>query len=149
MINIKVSSHHCKIVAPMGKIKAIIIGQDKTLQIKKVKTEENRLRIKRGKTEWNPTFEPDSIFLRRKRFPPKSEQYVILLEGKQEVEKLKNPDLFTPLTTRELQELIKREMTKARMKIKPISLNMFLVLFGVQILTFIFLILMMSGVRLG
>jgi hypothetical protein len=72
-----------------------------------------------------------------------------LLEGKQEVEKLKNPDLFTPLTTRELQELIKREMTKARMKIKPISLNMFLVLFGVQILTFIFLILMMSGVRLG
>jgi len=134
----------------MGKIKAIIIGQDKTLQIKKVKTEENRLKIKRGKEEYNPIFDPESIFIEHKRFPiPRTNQYVVLVEGKSQVEKLHSSDLFTPLTTKELQELIKREVAKARMKIKPISLNMFLVLFFVQIFTLIMLIMLMSGVHFG
>ena len=133
----------------MGKIKAIIIGQDKTLQIKKVKTEENRLKIKQGKNEWNPTFDPEDVLIEHKRFPPRSDRYLILQEGKQKAEKLKGGELFTPLTTKELQELIKREVAKARMKIKPISLNMFIVLFLMQIFTIVAVVMVMSGVRIG
>ena len=133
----------------MGKIKAIIIGQDKTLQIKKVKTEENRLKIKNGKIEWNPTFDPEDILIEQKRFPPITNRYLILQEGRQQAEKPKNGDLFLPLTTKEIKELIKREMAKARMKIKPISLNMFIVLFLMQIFTIVAVIMVMSGVRIG
>lgn len=121
------------------------------MQIKKVKTEENRLKIKNGKTEWNPTFELEDILIEQKRFPPRSNRYVILQEGRQQAEKPQNgeKDLFTPLTTKEIQELIKREMAKARMKIKPISLNMFIILFLMQIFTLVGLIMVMSGVRIG
>jgi|Deesub1362A_J573_1020465.scaffolds.fasta_scaffold00566_23 iron-sulfur cluster repair protein YtfE (RIC family) len=150
VITINISSQYPKIGVSLGKIKAIIISQDKTLQIKKVKTEENRLKIKRGKNEYNPTFDPESIFIEHKRFPiPRTNQYVVLVEGKQQVEKLHSNDLFTPLTTKELQELIKREVAKARMKIKPLSLNMFVVLLVVQIITIIMLIMLMSGVHFG
>lgn len=134
----------------MGSIKAIIIGQDKTLQIRKVKTEENRLKIKRGKFEYTPTFDPESIFVEHKGFPfPKTERYVVLVDGKQEVEKLQGTQLFTPLTTKELQELVKREVAKARMRIKPISLNLFIILFLLQIVTLIFVILGLAGVHIG
>lgn len=136
----------------LGRIKAIIIGQDKTLQIKKVKTDENRLKIKRGKVENTPRFDPESIFIERKLLPfPKVNQYVVWVEGKQQVEKLHNTndDFFCPLTTSEIVELIKREVAKARMRIKPISLNLFIILFIIQIITLVFLLMLMSGVRIG
>ncbi len=141
----------------MGRIKAIILHHDKTLTVKRVKTDENRLLLKKGKQDYNPSFSPECIFLQHKTLPfPRTEQCVILVDGKQEVEKLhdglnsmSNEMLFTDLTVKETEELIKREVAKARMRIKPVTLHQFIILVMLQIVILVFIIMLMSGVTIG
>jgi hypothetical protein len=52
------------------------------------------------------------------------------------------------MTYGEVVELIKREIAKARMKIKPISLNMFIILLLLNIITIVLVIASMRGVRI-
>jgi hypothetical protein len=79
---------------------------------------------------------------------------LVLVEGKGEPEKLGDiigdaPGLFPKMTYSDVVELIKREVAKARMRIKPISLNLFVILLILHIITIIMLIMLMRGVRIG
>lgn len=130
----------------MGKILTFLISPDKSLTIKKCKFAENRLIIKKGENEI--LFKPEHIFLKkRKLLPPQT--CLIVQEGKLEPEKLGNPTFFIPMSNEEIRQLIKREIAKARMKVKPITLNLFIVLALIGIVQVILTIMVMAGVRIG
>ena len=135
----------------MGKIWVCLVHPDKSIEFKKIKCKENKLIL--GKDR-EITFSPEHIFLekRGKFLPPR--QCLVLVEGKGEPEKLGDfidakPGLFPKMTYGDVAELIKREVAKARMRIKPISLNLFIILLILHIITIIFLLMLMKGVRIG
>ncbi|MHA1628746.1 MAG: hypothetical protein ACTSVS_01005 [Candidatus Heimdallarchaeota archaeon] len=106
-------------------IRAIIIGQDKTVKLKKVKIEENRLKI--GKN-WEPSFSPDDILLwHRPVLGP--QPTVVVVEGRMKAENLtKTKGTKVPLTLEEIGEFVKRCVAKARTKVRPITMGQFVIL---------------------
>lgn len=135
----------------MGKILTFYIRSDKSIEIKKMKYKENKLILDK---DTEILFKPENIFLwkRSKLLPPRP--CLILQEGKMEPEKLRepvtaNPGLFPPLTYSELSELIKRLIARARMKIKPISLNLFIILLLLHVIQIVMIIMVMRGVRIA
>lgn len=106
-------------------IRAIIIGQDKTVKLKKVKIEENRLKI--GKN-WEPSFSPDDILLwHRPVLGP--QPTVVVVEGRMKAENLtKTKGTKVPLTLQEIGEYVKRCVAKARTKVRPITMGQFVIL---------------------
>jgi hypothetical protein len=134
----------------MGKVLVYLVHPDKSLEKRYFKCKENKLILGKGK---EITFSPEHVFLlKRKLLPPK--QCLILVEGKGEPEKLSDiigdaPGLFPKMTYSDVVELIKREVAKARMRIKPISLNLFVILLILHIITIVMLLMVMKGVRIG
>jgi len=134
----------------MSKILTYYVHPDKSIEQKKFKYKENKLIIAKDR---EVLFSPEHLFL-RKRFLLPPQPCLILQEGKPEPEKIGNPTvnipgLFPAMTYGEISELIKREIAKARTKIKPISLNLFIILLILHIITIILVILSMKGVRIG
>jgi len=134
----------------MGRILTFYVHPDRSIERKKFKFKENKLIIGKDK---EILFSPEHLFLRKRRLLP-PQPCLILLEGKPTPEKIGNPtqsmpNLFPAMTYGEISELIKREMGKARMRIKPISLNMFIILLILQIVTIILMFAIMKGVRIG
>jgi hypothetical protein len=134
----------------MGKILTFYVHPDKSIERKKFKFKENKLIIGKDK---EILFSPEHLFLRKRRLLP-PQPCLILLEGKPQPEKIGNPtvnipDLFPAMTYGEISELIKREIAKARMRVKPLSLNMFIILLVLQIVTIVLMFAIMKGVRIG
>jgi hypothetical protein len=134
----------------MGKILTFYVHPDKSIERKKFKFKENKLIIGKDK---EILFSPEHLFLRKRTLLP-PQPCLILLEGKPEPEKIGNPtvnipNLFPAMTYGEISELIKREIAKARMRIKPLSLNLFIILFIMQIVTIVLLFAVMKGVHIG
>lgn len=134
----------------MGKILTFYVHPDKSVEKKKFRYKENKLIIGKGR---EILFSPEHLFLHKRWFLP-PQPCLILLEGKPEPEKISNPtvdipDFFPKMTYGELQELIKREVAKARMRIKPISLNLFIILSLLHIVEIIMIIMVMRGVRIA
>lgn len=134
----------------MGKILVYYVHPDRSIEIKKMRYKENKLILDKN-TE--VLFKPEHIFLRKRRLLPPI-PCLILQEGKPEPEKLRepltsNPGLFPPLTYSELNELVKRLIARTRMKIKPISLNLFLILLLMHIIEIIMIVLVMRGVKIA
>jgi hypothetical protein len=132
------------------KILTYYIRSDKSVEKKKFKFKENKITIEKDR---EILFSPEHLFLRKRLLLP-PEPCLILLEGKSEPEKIGNPtvsipNLFPPMTYGEIAELIKREIAKARMRIKPLSLNLFIILFIMQIVTIVLLFAVMKGVHIG
>lgn len=124
---------------------------DKSIEVKSVKFKENKLIFGRDK---EILFKPEHVFLQKRKFPPIPRPCLILQEGKPEPEKISNPakgveGLFPEMTYNEISELIKREVAKARMRIKPISLNLFVILLLLHIVEIVMIVLIMRGVRIG
>jgi len=138
------------LVETMGKVLVYLVHPDKSLEKRYFKCKENKLILGKDK---EITFSPEHIFLlKRKMLPPK--QCLVLVEGKGEPEKLGDiigdaPGLFPKMTYSDVVELIKREVAKARMRIKPISLNLFVILLILHIITIVMLLMVMKGVRIG
>jgi hypothetical protein len=134
----------------MGKILVYLVHPDKSLEKRSFKCKENKLIL--GKDR-EITFSPEHVFLlKRKLLPPK--QCLILVEGKGEPEKLSDvvgdaPGLFPKMTYTDVAELIKREVAKARMRVKPITLNLFVILLIMHIVTIVLILALMKGVRIG
>jgi len=127
-----------------------LIHPDKSVEGKKFKFKENKLIIGKDK---EIIFSPEHIFLKKRRFLP-PQQCLILVEGKGEPEKLGDyvgdaPGLFPKMTYGDVTELIKREVAKARMRIKPLSLNLFVILLVLHIITIVLILMLMKGVRIG
>jgi hypothetical protein len=134
----------------MGKILVYYVHPDKSIEKKKFKFKENKLIL--GKDR-EILFKPEHIFLQKRRFPPIPKPCLILQEGKPQPETVGNPTInipgmFPAMTYGEISELIKREIAKARMKVKPISLNMFIILLLLNIITIVLVIAVMRGVRI-
>lgn len=134
----------------MGKILVYYVHPDRSIEKKNFKYKENKLIIEKDR---EILFSPEHLFL-NKRFllPPKP--CLILLEGKPAPEKIGNPttnipDLFPAMTYGEISEMIKREVAKARTKIKPISLNLFIILMLLHIVTIVLIFMLMKGVKIG
>ena len=143
----------------LDKIKVLLVGQNKNINIIKRPIEENKVIIKKDKTE--PFFDADSIFQvkevstapiigklltkRRKREP-----CIIQVLGKPKAEKLTSKkDLFEPLTNVERKDIVKREIAKTLKKFQPITPIMFVVLFLLIIINIILTIIMLSGGRIA
>lgn len=143
-------SQHLRFGLHMGKILTFYVHPDKSVERKKFRCKENKLII--GKDR-EILFSPEHLFL-HKRFLLPPQPCLILLEGKPEPEKIGNPvvdipGLFPKMTYGELQELVKREVAKARMRIKPLSLNLFIILLLLHIVTIVMLFMVMRGVRIA
>jgi len=132
-------------ISILRKIKAILVNKDKTLEIRKVWVEENKAILGRGRKQMEFLFEPQDVFFRKRRFLP-PEPCLILEEGSLKAVKYQSKLEF-PLTTFEIKDLIKREIAKARMKFKPISLGMFIVLALLIAFNIILTLLILSGGR--
>ena len=135
----------------MGKILVYYVRSDKSIETKHFKFKENKLTI--GKDR-EILFNPEHLFLKKRIFPLPPKPCLILLEGKPEPEKISNPtvdipNLFPKMTYGEVSEMIKREIAKARMRVKPLSLNLFIILLILNIVTIILLILIMRGVKIA
>lgn len=135
----------------MGKILVYYVHPDKSIEKKAFRYKENKLII--GKDR-EILFKPEHLFLQKRfLFPPRP--CLILLEGKPEPEKISSPNpegtphLFPKMTYGEICELIKREVARARMRIKPISLNLFIILLMAHIIEIIMIIMMMRGIRIA
>ncbi len=128
-------------------IQTFLIGLDKSVKFKKFKVKENKVKIHK---DYEVTFDPESIFLFKRFF--RQAPCLIVVEGKAHAEKLKNPipleDGFPPMTCSEISELIKKEVAKARMRVKPISLNQFIVLILLNIVTIILVLAVLNGVKI-
>jgi hypothetical protein len=127
------------------------VHPDKSIEVKNVKFKENKLIFGKDK---EILFKPEHVFLQKRKFPPVWRPCLILQEGKPEPEKISNPakgveGLFPEMTYNEISELIKREVAKARMRIKPISLNLFVILLLLHIVEIVMIVLIMRGVRIG
>jgi hypothetical protein len=101
--------------------------------------------------DYEVLFKPEHLFL-KKRFLLPPQVCLILQDGKPQPETIGNPTmaipgLFPAMTYGEVSELIKREIAKARMKVKPITLNLFIVLLLLHIVTIVLLFAVMKGVR--
>jgi hypothetical protein len=133
----------------VGKILTFLVSPDKSVITKKLKFKENKLIVSK---DYEVLFKPEHLFL-KKRFLRSPQVCLILQEGKPQPETIGNPTtaipgMFPAMTYGEVVELIKREIAKARMKIKPISLNMFIILLLLNIITIVLVIASMRGVRI-
>lgn len=134
----------------MGRILVFYVHPDKSVEAKKFKFKENKLFI--GKDR-EILFSPEHLFLKKRLMLP-PQPCLILQEGKPEPEKIGNPTnpqsgLFPTMTYGEISELIKREIARARMKIKPLSLNLFIILVMLHVITIIILFAIMKGVTIA
>ena len=134
----------------MGKILVYYVHPDKSIEPKRFKFKENKLILDKDR---EILFSPEHLFLKKRRLLP-PQPCLILQEGKPTPEKIGNPTesipgLFPTMTYGEISELIKREIAKARMRIKPISFNLFIVLVLLHIITIVMLIMVMRGVRIA
>ena len=131
----------------MGKIKVYLIKKDKSIEVCKKPFHENKVFL--GKNQ-EILFEPEHVFLRKRgRFLP-PEPCLIIQEGKTTPEKLPNPDgdFLIPMTTEEIRKFIKREVAKSITEIKPIKLNMFIILFLFLLINLIINIMILAGWRI-
>ncbi len=134
----------------MGKILTYYVHPDRSVEVKRFKFKENKVIVDKN---MEVIFKPEHIFLRKRRFLP-PQPCLILMEGKPEPEKINvplqsNPGLFPMLTYGELSEYIQRLIARSRMRIKPISLNLFIILVILHIITIVLLFMLMKGVRIG
>ncbi len=154
----------------MSKIKVFIFGNDKSIQVRKVPTNENKAVIKK---DWEVNFDPEDIFEHQQKgvisvlpFPfPIGNAYhrsIIVREGRSKAEKLsgthefmcpecKKPlilkDMFGPLTIQENATLIKRLMAKSKL-VKSMTNLQLIIMFGI-IGIIILQIITLAGVRVG
>ena len=132
----------------VGKILTFLVSPDKSVRTKKIKFKENKLLVRK---DYEVLFKPEHLFLRR-RFLLPPQVCLILQDGKPQPETIGNPTtpipgMFPSMTYGEVSELIKREIAKARMKIKPLSLNLFIILLLLNIITIVLLLMVMKGVH--
>jgi len=119
-----------------SKIKVYLVKKDRSIEILKKPFIENRVFISK---DYEIIFSPEHIFLRKRKFLP-PEPCLIIQDGRLEPDKLPNPNgnLMIPLTNEEIRKIIKREIAKSIVEVKPLKLNMFIILF----LMLIFIIIM-------
>lgn len=132
----------------MSKIKVFLIKKDKSIEVSKKPFYENKVVLNKNQ---EILFEPEHIFLRKRgRFLP-PEPCLIIQEGKTTPEKISNSndDFLIPLTTEEIRKFIKREVTKSLTEIKPIKLNMFIILCLLLVFNMILNLMLLSGWRIG
>jgi hypothetical protein len=132
----------------MGKILTFLVSPDKSVRTKKIKFKENKLVVRK---DYEVLFRPEHLFL-RKRFLLPPQVCLILQDGKPQPETIGDPTtpipgMFPSMTYSEVSELIKREVARARMKVKPLSLNFFIILLLLNMVTIALLIMIMKGVH--
>lgn len=121
----------------MGKVKMLLVGQDKNIDVMRVETKENAAIVNKN---YQPLFDPECIFnLKEKSSIPllgrfitkrrKREPTLIQILGKMKAEKLKAAkDLLDPLTNEESRKIVERNMALGLSEFKPISTIMFIIL---------------------
>jgi len=134
----------------MGKIRAIIINNDKTLTEKTVKTKEKQAFITKN---WIVDFNADDVIIKDnpstfgRLFGSKTKRFIIVREGKTEAEKITfEKDLWSPLTIEEKARFTKRLMLKSKLDKPQTNITYVTILLG--IISIALLVALLFGVRI-